>query len=62
MDLAARKKAAQLSGQGLVPVIQVDGLVLGDFDVGQLEGFLQEHDYFSQDHITLAVVKSDLDL
>jgi hypothetical protein len=35
----------ELSGQTSVPVIEVDGLTLGDFDVGQLEGFLQKHGY-----------------
>ena len=44
-DLAARQKAVDLSGQTLVPVIEVDGLVLGDFDTGQLETFLQKHGY-----------------
>jgi hypothetical protein len=28
-----------------VPVIEVDGLVLGDFDTGQLEAFLRKHGY-----------------
>jgi len=45
VDLAARQKAVDLSGQTLVPVIEVDGLVLGDFDTGQLETFLQKHGY-----------------
>ncbi len=44
-DLAARQKAVELSGQTCVPVIEVDGLALGDFDVAQLEGFLQKHGY-----------------
>lgn len=44
-DLAARQRAIDLSGQRLVPVIEVDGEVLGDFDVGQLEVFLREHGY-----------------
>ena len=44
-DLAARQKAVELSGQTSVPVIEVDGLTLGDFDVGQLEAFLQKHGY-----------------
>jgi glutaredoxin 3 len=44
-DLAARQKAVDLSGQTLVPVIEVDGHVLGDFDTGQLEVFLQKHGY-----------------
>ena len=42
-DLAARQRAADLSGQTSVPVIEVDGLVLGDFDVAQFEGFLGQH-------------------
>jgi hypothetical protein len=29
----------------MVPVIEVDGLVLGDFDTGQLEVFLRQHGY-----------------
>ena len=44
-DLAARQKAVELSGQTSVPVIEVDGLSLGDFDVDQLEGFLKKHGY-----------------
>jgi hypothetical protein len=28
-----------------VPVIEVDGLVLGDFDVDQLQAFLKKHGY-----------------
>ncbi len=44
-DLAARQKAIELSGQPRVPVIEIDGLVLGDFDTGQLEDFLKEHGY-----------------
>lgn len=44
-DLAGRQKAVDLSGQTLVPVIEVDGLVLGDFDTGQLETFLKKHGY-----------------
>jgi glutaredoxin len=44
-DLAARQRAVQLSGQTLVPVIEVDGLVLGDFDVCQLQEFLRQHGY-----------------
>ncbi|MBI5686765.1 MAG: glutaredoxin family protein [Verrucomicrobia bacterium] len=45
VDQAARQKAIDLSGQTLVPVIEVDGLVLGDFDTGQLETFLRQHGY-----------------
>ncbi len=44
-DEPARLRAIELSGQSLVPVIEVDGLVLGDFDVGQLEEFLKAHGY-----------------
>ena len=44
-DPAARQKAIELSGQRRVPVIEVDGLVLGDFDTGQLEEFLKKHGY-----------------
>ncbi len=44
-DSEARRKAIELSGQSLVPVIEVDGLVLGNFDTGQLEIFLKQHGY-----------------
>ena len=44
-DPVARQQAIKLSGQTLVPVIEVDGLVLGDFDTDQLENFLKEHGY-----------------
>lgn len=44
-DLAARRRAIEISGQTYVPVIEVDGLVLGDFDTGQLEVFLTKHGY-----------------
>jgi glutaredoxin len=44
-DLAARQHAIELSGQTLVPVIEVDGHVLGDFDTGQLEVFLKKLGY-----------------
>ena len=44
-DPAARQNAIELSGQSLVLVIEVDGLVLGDFDTGQLEVFLKKHGY-----------------
>lgn len=44
-DPAARQRAIDLSGQTLVPVIEVDGFVLGDFDTGQLESFLKQHGY-----------------
>ena len=45
VDRAARQQAFALSGQTYVPVINVDGLVLGNFDVGQLEMFLRKHKY-----------------
>jgi glutaredoxin len=44
-DAAARQRAIDLSGQELVPVMEVDGLVLSDFDTGQLEAFLRNHGY-----------------
>ncbi len=44
-DSSAYKKAVQLSGQERVPVIEVDGFVLGDFDTNQLEDFLKTHGY-----------------
>ena len=44
-DPAARLRAMELSGQPRVPVIEVDGAVLGDFDVDQLEAFLVERGY-----------------
>ena len=46
-DPAARDRAIALSGQSCVPVIEVDGLVLGDFDTAQLEAFLRTHGYIS---------------
>lgn len=46
-DPAARQRALEISGQPLVPVIEVDGLVLGDFDTGQLETFLKQHGYLA---------------
>jgi glutaredoxin 3 len=36
---AARKEMAELSGQTLAPVIDVDGEILADFDTGQLARF-----------------------
>ena len=42
---AARQRAITLSGQTLVPVIEVDQHVLGDFDVDQLKVFLKRHGY-----------------
>jgi glutaredoxin 3 len=44
-DLAARQRAIELSGQECVPVIKVDGYVLGDFDVGQLQEILKKYGY-----------------
>jgi glutaredoxin len=44
-DEEARQRAIQLSGDSVVPVIEVDGHVLGDFDVGQLKKFLKKHGY-----------------
>lgn len=46
-DPEARRRAIELSGQTLVPVIEVDGHVLGDFDVDQLEVFLRELGYLA---------------
>lgn len=47
-DSTARSEAVEKSGQTLVPVIDVDGLVLGDFDTGQLEVFLVERGYLEK--------------
>ncbi len=44
-DPQARQRAIDLSHQPLVPVIEIDDLVLGDFDTGQLEEFLKKHEY-----------------
>ena len=44
-DPEAKTRAAALSGQNCVPVIVVDGQVLGDFDTAQLEAFLKEGGY-----------------
>jgi glutaredoxin len=44
-DAVARQRAIDLSGQSLVPVIEVDDLVLGDFDTDQFESFLKQHGY-----------------
>ena len=38
-DLAAEREMRKLSGQGLAPVIDVDGQILADFDAGQLAEF-----------------------
>jgi glutaredoxin 3 len=39
---AARKEMRDLSGQGLAPVIDVDGRILADFDTGQLAKFWKQ--------------------
>jgi glutaredoxin len=44
-DPEGKKRAAELSGQNCVPVIVVDGHVLGDFDTNQLESFLTKLGY-----------------
>ncbi|HEX3717737.1 MAG TPA: glutaredoxin domain-containing protein [Verrucomicrobiae bacterium] len=36
---AARNEMRELSGQGMAPVIDVDGEILADFDTGQLAAF-----------------------
>ncbi len=46
-DPVARQRATDISGQTLVPVIEVDGHVLGDFDTGQLEEFLRKLGYLA---------------
>jgi len=46
-DAVARQRAIEISGQTLVPVIEVDDLVLGDFDVDQLQAFLKKHGYLA---------------
>jgi glutaredoxin 3 len=47
-DPSAKKEAIELSGQTCVPVINVDGLILGDFDTGQLEDFLKKNGYLAE--------------
>ena len=42
MDPVAYAEMQKLSGQTYVPVIVVDGKVLADFDVAQLEKFLAQ--------------------
>jgi len=43
-DAAAYARMRSISGQGLTPTLETpDGKVLADFDVGQLEKFLQAH-------------------
>jgi glutaredoxin len=44
-DGAAREKMAALSGQNCVPVMEVDGHILADFDTGQLEAFWKKLGY-----------------
>ena len=41
-DPAADVEMRRLSGQGYVPTIVVDGKVLANFDVGQLQAFLKQ--------------------
>ena len=42
-DRAAYREMIRLSGQSLAPTLEVDGEVLPDFDVRQLELFLKRH-------------------
>jgi glutaredoxin len=43
-DAAAYKRMREISGQSLTPTLETeDGKVLADFDVGQLEKFLKQH-------------------
>ena len=42
-NAAARRAMVALSGQTLAPVIEVDGEVLADFGVDQLEAWWAEH-------------------
>jgi len=41
-DPAADKEMWRISGQGLAPVIDVDGHILADFDVAQLTEFWKQ--------------------
>jgi glutaredoxin 3 len=45
-DAAAYERMKKLSGQRLTPTLVIgdDGLLLADFDTGQLEKFLLKHD------------------
>ena len=45
-DPSAYERMKQLSGQRMTPtlVIEEDDLMLADFDTGQLEKFLKQHD------------------
>ena len=47
-DSAARKEMAELSGQTLAPVIDVDGEILADFDTGQLARFWSKLEHANQ--------------
>ena len=42
-DAVARKEMTALSGQSSAPVIEVDGEVLADFGVDELEPWWREH-------------------
>ena len=44
-DAAARKEMAALSGQTLAPVIDVDGEILADFDVDELEAWWKKQGF-----------------
>jgi glutaredoxin len=47
-DAAGYQRMQQISGQTLTPTLETeDGKVLADFDVGQLEKFLREHNITS---------------
>jgi len=41
-DPAAMREMVRISGQSLAPVIDVEGEILADFDVGQLETFWRQ--------------------
>jgi glutaredoxin len=41
-EAVARKEMRDLSGQGLAPVIDVDGQILADFDTDQLAKFWKQ--------------------
>lgn len=43
-DAEEYARMREISGQSLTPTLEVDGKVLPDFDTGQLEVFLREHD------------------
>jgi glutaredoxin len=47
-DPAARAEMEKLSGQSYVPTIVVDGRVLANFDVGQLQKFLTANESASR--------------